>query len=80
MLVTIKLSEETLKALKLRAARHGRSVVDEIRAILEAAVSPRARLQIGTALAAFGKSVGGIELPDIRSDEPGQLETFEWSE
>ena len=44
------LPPETHLALKLRAAQHDRSTEAEIRAILEDAVKPAGRLQIGTAL------------------------------
>jgi plasmid stability protein len=49
--VTIRnLPDETHRALKLRAAQHGRSTEAEIRALLEEAVRPKVRL--GTALRA----------------------------
>ena len=60
-----KLPEETHRALKLRAAQHGRSTEAEIRSILEAAVRPK--LGIGSALAAIGRSLGGVEI-DLRRD------------
>ena len=59
--VTVRsLPEETHRALKLRAARHGRSTEAEIRAILEAAVRPA--VGIGSALRALGEQVGGVDL------------------
>lgn len=67
--VTIRsLPDETHRALKLRAAEHGRSTEAEIRAILEAAVRPTVRL--GTALRAAGRSVGGVELKITRDRTP----------
>ena len=74
--VTVRnLSEETHRALKLRAARHGRSTEAEIRLILEQAVRPK--MSIGSAIAAIGRSVGGVEL-DLRRDntpvKPAELE------
>ena len=55
--ITIRnLSDETLSALKLRAARGGRSTEAEIRAILDQVVRPQARL--GSALA----QIGGVDL------------------
>lgn len=60
-----KLPDETHRALKLRAAQHGRSTEAEIRSILESAVRPK--FGIGSALAAIGQSLGGVEL-DIRRD------------
>lgn len=59
------LPDETHRALKLRAAQHGRSTEAEIRHILENAVRPQVRL--GTALAAIGRNLGGVEL-DFRRD------------
>ncbi len=64
--VTVRnLPEETHRALKLRAAQHGRSTEAEIRNILQSAVQPK--LGIGSALAAIGHSLGGVEL-DLRRD------------
>jgi plasmid stability protein len=57
--VTIRnLSEETHRALKIRAAQHNRSTEAEIRAILEAAVRPEGRLRLGTALAEMSGKLG----------------------
>lgn len=59
--VTVRnLSEETHRALRLRASQHGRSTEAEIRYILELAVRPE--LAIGTALAAVGRSLGGVDI------------------
>jgi antitoxin FitA len=44
-------SDATHRALKVRAAHHGRSTEAEMRDILEAAVRPANRLRLGTALA-----------------------------
>lgn len=52
--VTIRnLSEEAHRALKVRAAQHGRSTEAEIRDILESAVRPAIRVRLGSALAAL---------------------------
>jgi len=76
--VTVRnLPEETHRALKLRAARNGRSTEAEIRVILEEAISPKPRLKIGSELAAFGRRYGGIELNykrDRRPIEPAEFE------
>jgi antitoxin FitA len=65
--VTVRnLPEATHRALKLRAAQHGRSTEAEIRHILENAVAPKVGL--GSALASIGRSLGGVEL-DIRRDK-----------
>jgi len=67
--VTVRnLSPETHRALKQRAAAHGRSTEAEIRAILEEAVAPATRVRIGSALVAFGQRYGGIDL-DITRDQ-----------
>lgn len=57
--VTIRnLPETTHRALKQRAARHGRSTEAEIRAILEDAVRPPGRARLGTLLAEIGRRAG----------------------
>jgi plasmid stability protein len=67
--VTIRnLSEEAHRALKVRAAQHNRSTEAEIRAILEAAVRPEGRLQLGTALQEIGKKYDVTE-SDIETIE-----------
>ncbi len=76
--VTIRnLRDETHRALKRRAAKHGRSTEAEIREILEDAVRPKAGLKIGSALAAFGKRFGGVDLPIARNQEPTDPAKFE---
>jgi antitoxin FitA len=52
------LPEETHRALKARAAQHGRSTEAEIREILEAAVKPEQRILMGKALAEIGRRLG----------------------
>jgi antitoxin FitA len=66
-IVTIRnLPTRTYRALKLRAAKHGRSTEAEIRHLLEAAVRPEVRpekrLKIGSELAAVGQRSGGVDL------------------
>lgn len=65
--VTIRnLPEATHRALKQRAAKHGRSTEAEIRAILQEAVLPAERVKIGSALAALGQQFAGVELAPQR--------------
>lgn len=45
------LPDEVHRALRVRAARHGRSAEAEIRDILERAVKPAKRVRLGDALA-----------------------------
>lgn len=67
--VTIRnLSDETHRALKVRAARHNRSTEAEIRAILEAAVRPEGRVRLGTALAEIARK-HGITRADVEALE-----------
>lgn len=57
--VTIRnLPEEVHRALKVRAAGHGRSAEAEMRAILEAAVRPEGRVRLGTVLAERSRAIG----------------------
>jgi plasmid stability protein len=59
--VTVRnLPDETLRALKLRAAKAGRSTEAEIREILANAV--RSPVGIGSALANIGRKLGGVDL------------------
>ena len=73
--ITIRnLSEDAHRALKLRAAKHGRSMEAEIRNILETAATQMHG--VGSSLAAIGRHLGDIEL-DLQRDpclvDPAQL-------
>ena len=70
VLTVRNLPEETRRALRVRAAAHGRSTEAEVRAILEDVVRPAERVRIGSELAALGRRHGGIDL-DIRRDPSG---------
>lgn len=73
--VTVRnLPEATHRALKHRAARHGRSTEAEIRHILEGAVRPQRG--VGSALAAIGRDLGGVELKVERDRTPVALAKF----
>jgi len=75
--VTVRnLPEATHRALKMRAAQHGRSTEAEIRDILEQQVMPKARVMIGSELAAFGKRLGGIDLKISRDPTPTEPADF----
>jgi plasmid stability protein len=76
--VTVRnLSEATHRALKIRAAQHGRSTEAEIRDILEAAVRPATQIKVGSELAAFGERFGGLDLDIARDTAPAKPATFE---
>jgi plasmid stability protein len=76
--VTVRnLPDETHRALRLRAAQHGRSTEAEIRVILEEAVRPEGRVKVGSALAAFGQRLGGLDLNVTRDENPPRATSFE---
>jgi plasmid stability protein len=76
--VTVRnLAEETHRALRVRAAHHGRSTEAEIRAILDEAVRPAKRVRVGSELAAFGKKFGGLELDISRTESGTEAASFE---
>lgn len=65
-----QLDERTHSRLRGRAAKHGRSVEAEVRAILDAAVG-RPEQNILLSLHATMSEVGGVDLPPIdRNDLP----------
>jgi len=60
--ITVRnLPHEVHRALRIRAARHGRSTEAEVRDILEQAVPPGGRLKLGTTLAGIGREAGGVD-------------------
>ena len=50
--------DDVHRALRVRAARHGRSTEAEVREILAAAVKPEKRVRMGEALTAIGRKIG----------------------
>jgi len=64
------LPEETHRALRLRAAQHGRSTAAEVRAIIEEAVHPAEPVRLGSMLAAIGAELGGVDLNFERDQTP----------
>ena len=61
MLTVRNIPEEVHRALRARAARHGRSTEAEVREILQAAVKPKGRMKLGSLLAEVGNQVGLTE-------------------
>ncbi len=59
------------RALRVRAAHHGRSTEAEIREILEAAVRPAERVKFGSLLASIAREAGG--LTDDEAEQFNQL-------
>lgn len=80
--VTIRnLSDETHRALRVRAAHHGRSTEAEIRDILEAAVRPSQRVKLGSLLVDIGREADlsdrDVEALQERDKTPAEPMTFE---
>ena len=60
-IVTIRnLPDEVHRALRVRAARHGRSTEAEIRDILETATRPPESVKLGSLLASIAREAGGL--------------------
>ena len=58
ILTVRNLPDDVHRALRVRAAQHGRSTEAEGREILAIAVKPEARVRLGDALAALGRDIG----------------------
>jgi len=71
------LSDETHRALRVRAATNGRSTEAEIRAILDNSVRPANRIKLGSLLAEIGLEVGGVDLEIEREKSPTEPLNFE---
>jgi plasmid stability protein len=74
--------DEVHRALRLRAAIHGRSTEAEVREILESAVKSEKRVRMGDALAELGRRVGLMNddfavLDQVRDKVPAEPMGFE---
>ena len=59
--ITVRnLPNEVHRALRIRAATHGRSTEAEIRAILEKIVMPPERVKLGSLLTSIAREAGGL--------------------
>lgn len=58
MLTVRNLPDDVHSALRMQAARHGRSAEAEVREILATAVKPETRVRMGDALAALSRDIG----------------------
>ncbi|HEX5360078.1 MAG TPA: Arc family DNA-binding protein [Fluviicoccus sp.] len=82
MLTVRNLPDEVHRALRVRAALHGRSTEAEVREILAAAVKPESRVRMGDALAALSHDLGltneDFEVFDrVRDQQPAVPMSFE---
>ncbi|WGS44072.1 Arc family DNA-binding protein [Burkholderia sp. JSH-S8] len=76
--ITVRnLPDEVHRALRVRAAQHGRSTEAEVRDILEKAVRPEGRVKLGTMLAEIGREAGGGDLDVQRDKTPTEPIDFE---
>ncbi len=71
------LSDATHRALRIQAARHGRSMEAEVRAILDDALDQRKKLGLGSMLAAIGRDFHGVDLDIARDQTPAEPASFE---
>jgi plasmid stability protein len=83
VLTVRNLPDEVRRALRVRAAIHGRSTEAEVRAILEAAVKPEGRLKLGSLLASIAREAGGLtdaearHFDQLRDKTPAEPMLFE---
>nr|WP_249179270.1 plasmid stability protein [Burkholderia cenocepacia] len=76
--ITVRnLPDEVHRALRIRAARHGRSTEAEVRDILERAVLPGGRLELGTLLAEIGREAGDVDIGVLCDEMPTGPMSFE---
>lgn len=81
--VTVRnLPDEVHRALRMRAAMHGRSTEAEIRDILEAVVRPPQRVKLGSLLADIGREAGLTAedcavFDELRDASPSEPVSFE---
>jgi len=77
------LSDEAHRALRVRAAKHGRSTEAEIRDILETTARPPERIKLGSLLASIAREAGGLTdeevaaINNLRDKTPAQPLRFE---
>lgn len=74
--------DDVHRALRVRAARHGRSTEAEVREILAAVVKPEERVRVGDALAAIGRRIGLSDedvavFESVRDSTPAQPLNFD---
>jgi len=82
MLTVRNLPDEVHRALRVRAATHGRSTEAEVREILEAAVKPEGRVKLGSLLAEIGRQTALSDeefalFEQVRDKEPARTVSFE---
>ena len=77
------ISDEVHRAIRIRAATHGRSTEAEVRIILEQAAKPEGRLKLGSLLASIAREAGGLtdaeakHFDQLRDSTPAEPLRFE---
>lgn len=82
MLTVRNLPDEVHRALRIRAATHGRSTEAEVRAILESAVKPEGRVKLGSLLVEIGRKARLTEeeaaiFDSLRDNTPARVVSFD---
>ncbi|MDR1063134.1 MAG: Arc family DNA-binding protein [Azoarcus sp.] len=81
--VTVRnVPDEVHRAIRVRAAQHGRSIESEMRDILESAVRPQDRVKLGSLLAEIGCKVKLTDeefaiFESVRGRTPARAVSFE---
>jgi Plasmid stability protein len=82
--ITVRnLPDEVHRALRVRAANHGRSTEAEIRSILEQIAKPEGRIKLGSLLSSIAREAGGLtdteagQFDQIRDKTPAEPMRFE---
>lgn len=81
--VTIRnVPDEVHRAIRVRAAKHGRSIEAEMRDILEAAVKPQGRVKLGSLLAEIGRQAKLTDeefavFENVRDRSPARAASFD---
>lgn len=83
VLTVRNLPDNVHRALKVRAAQHGRSTEAEVRDILERAAKPEGRVKLGSLLTSIAAEAGGLtdaeaeQVSALRDKTPAQPVSFE---
>ena len=76
------LPDEVHRALRVRAATHGRSTEAEVRDILEMVARPPERIKLGSLLASIAREAGGLTVEEqalfesVRDKTPAEPMSF----
>nr|CAA6830255.1 MAG: Arc family DNA-binding protein [uncultured Thiotrichaceae bacterium] len=82
MMTVRNIPDEIYRALRVQAAKHGRSAEAEMRTILESAVKNKQRFKLGSMLAEIGQQAGLSDeefaaMSQVRDKTPAMPMSFE---